>query len=582
MNECVEARQVHAQQDNGIQRRTARFRSARGLIALAMISFMLPYSKAQTPAPAGEAPATNAAPAATQEEMLTDLTQLRAAAREAQALRAEIQRMKQDLSLLRKDAGVRKTQIEGPTESAPLTGTEFEALPMLNQGGSTGLYYPDGTPVPQVEMRDVQGDPTFQEHPIQANYKYNFGTGALGGGGYTSFTTYDDEFTLNITNQITVDGTFFDRSHMPTIEQGFNVPFARNYIYGSVTKNWKYQVGTQGFLGQFNLLDLWMSYTFGDWLTIRAGKGLAPPLYEYYAFSPALEPVITNSPLFQFAAARPLGIMATGNLFNGRVQYWSGVNNTGTSFWYDLGGNVQYNGAVTITPFAPSDSIFKALGGGVGFASGYDEYLLQQGAIAFRNGAGGQNTNSAFIGSSGIPFFRYNDDIVSRGVETRVSPHIFWFGRFSVLAEMMNFSRILSDGTTTGRSTQTAYYVNASYYLTGERDYPGNGFQAYSTTAPLRPFIPSKGQFGPGAWQIAAQFSEVNAGNADILRGFANPAFSTSNMQQFMAGLNWWPNKYTRLSFDYVWTGFNNPIEVNGTNPISQFNTFWMRFAMFF
>ncbi len=49
-----------------------------------------------------------------------------------------------------------------------------------------------------------------------------------------------------------------------------------------------------------------------------------------------------------------------------------------------------------------------------------------------------------------------------------------------------------------------------------------------------------------------------------------------------MVGMNWWPNKYTRLSFDDVWTGLNTPIPIVGPNPISDYNSFWMRFAMFY
>ncbi len=49
-----------------------------------------------------------------------------------------------------------------------------------------------------------------------------------------------------------------------------------------------------------------------------------------------------------------------------------------------------------------------------------------------------------------------------------------------------------------------------------------------------------------------------------------------------MVGLNRWPNKYTRLTCDYVWTMFNNPIPITGPTPISGYNTVWLRFAMFF
>ena len=114
---------------------------------------------------------------------------------------------------------------------------------------------------------------------------------------------------------------------MPTNDQGFNVPFARTFLYGNITKDWTYQVGTQGFLGSSTCSTCGWPH-FGDWLTLRAGKGLTPPLYEYYAFSPALEPVITNSPLFQLAGKRQSGVMSTGNILDNRVQYWSGVNNS--------------------------------------------------------------------------------------------------------------------------------------------------------------------------------------------------------------------------------------------------------------
>ena len=62
--------------------------------------------------------------------------------------------------------------------------------------------------------------------------------------------------------------------------------------------------------------------------------------------------------------------------------------------------------------------------------------------------------------------------------------------------------------------------VMASYYLTGERDYGGNGIQGFSSVEPIRPFLPSRGQWGPGAWQVAAQWSQFDVGRGDFNRGF--------------------------------------------------------------
>ena len=480
-------------------------------------------------------------------------------ARQATQLKEQVDHLQGELS------AIRQSQANAAATGGGGGGSNKES-PILHASGGD----------PGAAARDTE------DLELKATYKYQVGKGALGGGGYTRLSDRDGEFSVNLTNQITVDGTFFDRARLPTKEQGFNIPFARTFLYGNVTKNWKYQVGTQGFLGTFNLLDLWMSYSFGDALTIRAGKGLTPPLYEYYSFSPAMEPVVTNSPLFQLAAKRPIGVMFLGNVLGKRVQYWSGVTNGGSSNYYNLDRNVGYNGAVDFTPFQDPDHPLNGLGGGVSFSASTERYLLNQGNSVNYTNNGEATTNSSFVTSSGIPFFSYNPGVRANGNQTRVAPHIYYYGRFSVLAEYMDFSRELAEGTTSARSTQRGFYVNLSYYLTGESDFKGNGFQGYATVEPLRPWIPSRGQFGPGAWQVAAQFAELNVGTSDFAHGFADPAKSTNRLDQVMAGLNWWPNKYTRLTFDYVWTGLNRPIAIVGPGPIDTFGTAWFRFAMFF
>jgi phosphate-selective porin OprO/OprP len=275
-------------------------------------------------------------------------------------------------------------------------------------------------------------------------------------------------------------------------------------------------------------------------------------------------------------------VTALGALFDNRVQYWSAVTNTAKATYYDLNRYVNYNGQVDFTPFTNTEGILKGLGGGVGFLAGIQKYALNQGnAIGFTNN-GEATTNFAWVTMQGIPFAQYNNNVRANGLETQVMPHLYWYGRFSFLGEYVISSRELTDGNTTGRSTQRGYYINLSYYLTGERDFAGNGFQGYSTVVPLRPFAPQRGEWGPGAWQLAAQFSELNVGRGDFNRGFIDNTKWTNRLDSFVIGMNWWPNKYTRLTADYVWTGFNNPIPVNGPAPISSFNTVWLRFAMFF
>ena len=383
---------------------------------------------------------------------------------------------------------------------------------------------------------------------------------------------------LRFQNELTVDSTNFDRINMPTSEQGWNIPFGRTGIWGNVTKNFGYQVCLQYFLGDINLLDMFGTYQW-DKFRIRFGKGLSPVLYEYYAFSPAFEPVMTNSMSFQLANKRPLGVTF---IMNGKyLQFWAGLDNNLVSGYYDVTRNVQFVTAATLTPFKDTDGIFKNLGGGVGYSVGYENYALF-GSAATTPNLMEQTTNNAWVTSSGVPFAVYNQNVRSVGQRTRIAPHLFWYGRFSFLGEYIVNSRELSDGTTTARSTQNAWMLMASYYLTGERDYGGNGIQGFSSVEPIRPFLPSRDEWGPGAWQVAAQWSQFDAGRSDFNHGFIDATRYTNRAEQLMVGVNWWPVKNTRFSFDWVWTQFNNPIPFTGGNALSGFETFWFRYAMFF
>ena len=412
--------------------------------------------------------------------------------------------------------------------------------------------------------------------PLGVRYRYNStAEGTVAGGTYLQLSDPNDEFVLKFQNQVTVDSTNYDRLHMPTTEQGWNIPFGRTSIWGNVTKNFGYQVTLEYSDGDINLLDMFAAYQW-DTFKLRFGKGLTPVLYEYYAFSPAFEPVMTNSMSFQLANKRPIG--ATFIMNRPLLQFWAGLENNLVSGYYDLTRNPQFVTATTITPFKQTDSIFKNLGGGVGYSVGEEKYLLAQNFVNPLE----QTTNDSWVTSTGVPFAAYNAKVASVGQRTRVAPHLFWYGRFSFLGEYIVHSRELSDGTTTARSTQHAFMLMASYYLTGERDFPGNGIQGYSSVEPIRPFLPSRDQWGPGAWQVAAQWSQFDVGRSDFTHGFIDSSLYTNRAQQLMVGVNWWPVKNTRLSFDWMWNGFNNPIPFTGGNPLGSFNTFWFRYAMFF
>lgn len=476
---------------------------------------------------------------------------------ESASLQGQINALSRELRELKSQPG-RNNPIREPA-SAPIEGASWES--------------PDLSPLDPTDC--LTPDVANDDMPLFVTYGYN------AGGGFTRLADANEEFTVNLQNQLTLDGTFYDQPQMPTAELGFNIPFFRSYLFGNITRDWDYQFAVQGFLGEFNILDAWVNYTVNEALHVRAGRMLSPLLYEYYAFSPAWEPVITNSLLFQVAGKRQIGIMAWGQLLENQAQYQAGVFNGIEGGFYDLDHNVDFLGSLTLTPWKGSRGILDSLGFGAGVQLGQQDYALNAGnTAAFINGAGEPTLNFNYINSTGIPFFQYNDDVVANGLRTKFAPHFFWYGRFSLQAECIWQRRALADSQTSGITRLNGYQVTTSYLLTGEA-HSGDGLGGWAMVVPRAPFVPSRGEFGPGAWELAFQYSTLDVGTDNFDLGFADPATSTNRIDQTMLGLNWWPNKYTRLSFDWMNNQLNRPVPT-GPQILDHYNTYWFRAAMFF
>jgi phosphate-selective porin OprO/OprP len=569
-------------------------------------------AQAQAPPPPDPSPPAPAAlPDAlppSNEALLQELRQLRQEVQEAQQLREQLRQLQAEVGAMRAQppAPHLGNIMDGapPTPAAALPGSVGLGVGVSSGTGPGGpgasSSGPGGGPPgggsgsggSASERRSIGpgtfgglsllgNDTQFNFLPLQVRYRYqSTAEGPIAGGTYLELSDFDEEFVFKFQNQVMIDSTNYDRQGMNTTEQGFNIPFGRTGFWGNVTKNYFYQVCLQYFLGEINLLDMFAGYQW-DKYRIRLGKGLSPVLYEYYAFDPGFEPVMTNSMSYQLANKRPIG--ATFIVNDTYYQAWAGVTNNLVSGYYDLGRNAQFVSALTLTPFKKrEDSIFRHLGAGVGTSAGWESYSLND-----PDGLGPnhieQTTNNAWFTSTGVPFAVYNTNVSSVGERMRVAPHLFWYGRASFVGEYILHSRELSDGTTIGRSTQRAWQATASYYLTGERDYGGNGIQGFSSVEPIRPFIPTKGLWGIGAWQVAAQYSAFDAGRGDFDRGFIDASKWTNRAEQIMGGVNWWPVKNTRLSAQVLWNGFNNPITVSENGgPVDSFTAFWFRYATFF
>ena len=465
---------------------------------------------------------------------------------EVESLRTQLQRLEERLP--DHDAGPRLAQVPMPSEDAYVPSVPFAA--------------------PQAAAPPAGLPSATRGSDLVGSYNYNFG------GGYLQLQKRDEEFTFQIQNQMTFDGTFYSLEDANTFEKGFNIPFYRLYFMGNFLENWEYLASVQALLGSFNILDMYFGYKFSDELNIRVGHFLSPFLYEYWAFSPAWEPVITNSPLFQLAGKRQTGGMLWGRLFDNVVQYQVGVFDGADGAYFDVDSHVDTIAEVTWTPFKPNGvESWDSFGVGFSIQNGTQDYLLSDGSnFNFPFGNGEPTFNQNFVNSSGVPFFTYADDVAANGNRFKIAPQIFRFGQFSFLAEYVRWTRALTNGSTEIEEQIDAYYVNTSYFLTGE-PYTGDGLLGYTTIEPLHDY---------GAIEVVSQFSQLELGNQSLTPGFAQPGQDATRLQQLMAGVNYWPNRYVRLSFDYVNVWTNRSVEVGSGQFADNYGIWWGRAAAFF
>ncbi len=84
------------------------------------------------------------------------------------------------------------------------------------------------------------------------------------------------------------------------------------------------------------------------------------------------------------------------------------------------------------------------------------------------------------------------------------------------------------------------YYVQASYFLTGEHRNYKTSEGAFSRIKPKKNYSAAG---GPGAWEVKARYSGLDLSDRDITGGELN---------DITAGVNWYLNPNTKIMWDYV------------------------------
>ncbi len=86
-----------------------------------------------------------------------------------------------------------------------------------------------------------------------------------------------------------------------------------------------------------------------------------------------------------------------------------------------------------------------------------------------------------------------------------------------------------------------------------------------------------------GAWQLVARYSELTLGEEVFTEGLADPDLWTRRVQMVDVGVNWYLNRFVKVTFDWEHARFATPVAYNRTPDLqSTSDLFWTRLSLIF
>jgi phosphate-selective porin OprO/OprP len=326
----------------------------------------------------------------------------------------------------------------------------------------------------------------------------------------------DGNFRLRLGGRLHADTAFYDADVTP-LEDGSELRRARLNIAGRVLQDWRFRFEYDfAASNDFRIKDAWVGYNGFDRLVVRAGNQQEPLSLEE----------LTSSNYITFMERALPNALVPGYKLGGTVRGWGERwSLTGGIFEGEIRGRetgmTEGWGLAGRTTMAPilSDSRLFHLG-----MSG--EYRKAPGDHQARYSSRPEShvTDERFVNTGRLSDV---DHTWTLGAEAALVQ-----GPWSLQGEYL--------GTALQRDGRQdlwfdGWYVFVSWLLTGER----------------RPYDHRRGVFTKikphgriGAWELALRYSTLDLENARITGG---------HERNVTLGLNWYPNRNTRLMANLVW-----------------------------
>lgn len=350
----------------------------------------------------------------------------------------------------------------------------------------------------------------------------------------------DGANSIRLRGLVQLDSRLFFGDDASLVNNGFVLRRARLNAEASFAKNFTFQFVSEFGGSSVSVLDANLGWTVTPELQLKFGKFKSPVGLELLQ-SDAWTFFDERSIATNLVPNRDLGIVATGDILDGKLNYTVGIVNgvaDGASTTNaDFDNEKDVVARLWATPF--KDSAGSPLQGlSVGVSGSYGREKTASGRT------GGYRTDGQQT------FFTYLATTVSDGPNWRVSPQFdYRHGSLGVQGEyVLSTVNVRSAPTAPLAELQNkAWQLSAGYVLTGENS-------SYTGVVPATDFSLSKGTWG--AFEVVGRVASVDVDDASFPL-YAAPAASATKATSFGIGLNWYLSKAVVFKFDYYQTNFD-------------------------
>lgn len=350
------------------------------------------------------------------------------------------------------------------------------------------------------------------------------------------FTTANKDYQLRIHGYVEMDNRLLLTDPKGNNFDKFLFRRIRPLVEGTLFKIMDFHLVTD--LGQNNpqVQDAYVEFKSLPWAKLRAGK-FKPPL-ALETLKPELNYLFTErSMVSNLTPTRELGVQVGATVLQGSVTYAIGYFNAagdGSNGPFTEWRNNKEGIIRTFwQPFrAQTSNLLRQLGLGLAGSVGDEHDALP----SFKTV--GQNT-----------FFQYSKLAFAGGQHRRLIPQgYYYYGPLGILTDYIISSQRVENAIASQILTHHGWQATASMMLTGEAN-------NYGAIEPLHAFATNKGLHSLGAFEVDFRYSHLGV-DPNAFPSFADRRTSAQRATEWGVGLNWYWNRYARLTTDFEHTGF--------------------------